>query len=263
MLTFFKNRFAREKQADLESDSIDNWFNRLRQKWGEVPGAESDRVKTNQLIDLSDEALLSMWSEIRQRDTTGERFAVRGWYHLLYKDILHGKRVMDFGSGLGIDGITFAQNGARVTFVDIVESNLAILRRLCNLLNVTDVDFCYLENIGSLSRLPTDYDAIWCQGSLINAPVNVIRAEAQVLLKHLLVGGRWIELAYPKVRWERDKRLPFNHWGEVTDGVGTPWVEWYDLPKVQAMLEPAQFDVVMHFNFHNNDFNWFDLIRRA
>jgi hypothetical protein len=27
-------------------------------------------------------------------------------------------------------------------------------------------------------------------------------------------------------------------------------------------LEPAEFDVVLSFNFHNNDFNWFDLIRR-
>ena len=77
------------------------------------------------------------------------------------------------------------------------------------------------------------------------------------------VDGRWIELAYPKSRWEREGQLPFNEWGNRTDGLGTPWVEWYDLAKVQALWEPARFEVVLYLEFHNGDFNWFDLIRRA
>ena len=74
-------------------------------------------------------------------------------------------------------------------------------------------------------------------------------------------GGRWIELAYPKARWERDGKMPFEQWGGKTDG-GAPWVEWYDLDKVLARLYPAKFDVILHFNFHNDDFSWFDLIRK-
>jgi SAM-dependent methyltransferase len=177
--------------------------------------------------------------------------------------MLRGKRVMDFGCGLGIDGITFAQHGARVTFVDIVEANVAVTRRLCNSLELVNTDFLYMRELGSLSELRTDYDVIWCQGSLINAPFDVIRLEAQELLKHLAIGGRWIELAYPKARWEREGKLPFDQWGLQTDGAGTPWVEWYDLDKLQAILKPAQFDVILYFEFHNGDFNWFDLLRRA
>ncbi len=168
---------------------------------------------------------------------------------------------MDVGSGLGFDGITFAQCGARMTFVDVVESNLALLERLCGLLGLKDVKFCYLKDLDSLSTLPCDYGVIWCQGSLHHAPIDVIRSEVQELLKHLPRGGRWIQLAYPKVRWERDGKLPFDRWGEKTDG-GAPWVEWYDLEKVLAVLSPAKFDVVLHFNFHNDEFNWFDLVRR-
>jgi hypothetical protein len=102
---------------------------------------------------------------------------------------------------------------------------------------------------------------MWCQGSLINAPFEIIRHEAQLLLKHLPAGGRWIELAYPQRRWEREGRLPFERWGENTDGPGTPWVEWYDLSKLKRALAPAEFDVILYFEFHNGDFNWFDLER--
>jgi len=192
-------------------------------------------------------------------DTTGERFPVRGWYHELYKDILQGKRVMDFGSGFGIDGITFAQNGAHVTFVDIVESNLDVLKRLCRILHLDSVDFYYLNDIFSFAPPEKEYDVIWCQGSLINAPFEIIRLEVHEILKHLKSGGRWIELAYPEERWEREGCLPFDQWGIKTDGEKTPWAEWYDIKKMKALFEPFKFDVVLYFNFYNNDFNWFDL----
>ena len=233
----------------------------LRQKWYEVPAGGGERAKTTELLKLTDRELLDFWFHVRLDATTGAAFEVRGWYHLLYQDILRGKRVMDVGCGLGIDGITFAQEGATVTFVDVVETNVSLVRRLCKLLGLEDVNFCFMEDIDSLSKLPTDYDVVWCQGSLINAPFEFIHAEAQELLKHLPVGGRWIELAYPRKRWERDGRLPFDRWGEKTDG-GAPWIEWYDLDKMMARLMPANFEVVLHFNFHNDDFNWFDLIRR-
>jgi SAM-dependent methyltransferase len=237
-------------------------FEVLRKKWHEVPAADS-RLLTTKLVDLPDHELKDIWERERLAATTGASFDVRGWYHLLYKDVLRGKRVIDFGCGFGLDGITFAQEGARTTFVDIVESNLIVVQRLCKIFGLTNIDFLYLEEMDSLSKLRAGYDVIWCQGSLINAPFDVTRTETQELLKQLRVGGRWIELAYPKSRWEREGRLPFHQWGERTDGAGTPWVEWYDLSKLQAALKPAQFDVVLCFEFHNSDFNWFDLVRRT
>ncbi len=240
---------------------LEDWLEILRTKWCEVPSGRTVRATTSQLLQLPDKELLRFHSEATKESTEGDGFSIRGWYHCLYKDILHGKRVLDVGSGLGIDGIAFAEAGASVTFLDIVESNLKVVRRLCELRHIEDVEFCYLQKLSSLAGLKSDFDVVWCQGSLINAPYEVIRAEAQEFLKHLKPNGRWIELAYPKTRWEREGKMPFEKWGEVTDG-GAPWMEWYDLSKLRAILEPDQFDVVLYLEFHNHDFNWFDLIRR-
>lgn len=237
-----------------------NPFTTLRKKWREVPAGEQGRATTSELLTLNDDELQSRWIHARKESSTGDAYGVRGWYHELYRDVLKGKNVLDVGSGFGIDGITFAESGARVTFLDIVEDNLSVLRRLCLLREVSNVSFKYLESLESLASLPADFDVIWCQGSLINAPFDVVRREIQELLKHLKIGGRWIELAYPKVRWEREGCLPFEEWGTKTDG-GAPWIEWYDLDKLTRALAPAKFEKVLYFDFHNSDFNWFDLVR--
>ena len=248
--------------SKVKQTSWDQPFDLLRQKWHEVPAGQS-RLQTGQLLDLPDNELMELWEKLRVGDTTGAAFGIRGWYQTIYKDVFRGKRVMDFGCGLGIDGITFAQHGAQMTLVDIVESNLRVVQRITKLLDLNNVDFLYVQDLRSLSSLRDHYDAIWCLGSLINAPFDVIRAEAQEMLKYLKTDGRWIELAYPKIRWEREGCLPFDKWGEFTDGRGTPWVEWYDLAKLRAALDSVQFDIVLAFEFHNMEFNWFDLKRNG
>ena len=193
--------------------------------------------------------------------TVGEGFPVRGWYHMLYRDILRDKTVLEIGSGMGIDGIELARHGARMTFVDIVESNLELLERLCRIFGIGDARFVYLERLSSLDALPADFDVVWCQGSLINAPFEFATRECAAILPHLKKSGRWIELAYPRERWERDGRPRFSLWGTMTDGEGTPWMEWYDLGRLSARLAPAKFVPLLTLNFHNDDFNWFDLLR--
>jgi 2-polyprenyl-3-methyl-5-hydroxy-6-metoxy-1,4-benzoquinol methylase len=253
-------------ETDLESQARgavwDEPYETLRKKWVEVPVTRLGRMNTADLLNLSDELLLDQWGKARDEITT-EQFAHRGWYHTLYADGMRGKKVMDIGSGFGIDSITFAQHGAKLTFVDLVETNLRVLQRLCEIMRLNEVEFHVLKNVDSLEPLDRDYDVIMAMGSLHNAPAELMKAEYQELIRHLKVGGRWLQLAYPVTRWVREGSLPFDKWGEMTDGKGTPWCEPYDVAKLLGMLAPARFDVVLYQEFHNHDFNWFDLIYRG
>ena len=239
--------------------SLRQTFDILREKWDEVPAGLNNRVRSSDLLRGQDEDLLAAWARCFSDAST---FSRRGWRHTLYRDTFRDKRIIDVGCGLAFDTVHFAENGARVTFVDLVESNVEVVRRLCELKGLNNCDFCYMRDLTSLSELDGYYDVIYWCGSLINAPLEAIRLEAKVLLEHLPIGGRWMELAYPKARWEREGRRPFEKWGENTDG-GAPWMEWHDLDKVLGYLAPAKFDVVLAFEYHNSDFNWFDLIKVA
>jgi SAM-dependent methyltransferase len=248
--------------VDLRSDpTLQHSFDILRSKWGEVPGG-NERVLTSHLLRLSDSAVLAAWDRAYIESSTGEAFSVRGWYQEIYKDVFRGKKILDVGCGMGPDTIFFAAHGAAVWFSDIIPDNVEYVRRICRLKQLSNANFLYISDLTSLDRLPRDFDAIYCCGSLLTAPFEVTRNEVQALLQHLPIGGRWIELAYPQKRWEREGRLPFNEWGAKTDG-GAPWIEWKDVAKVRGLWEPATFEVILDLEFHDADFNWFDLVRRS
>jgi len=236
-------------------------FETLREKWTEVP-TDFVRVRVSQLLQLEDRELLRVWEQMREAALTGEQFGRRGWYHMLYEPLLRGARLIDLGSGLGMDGLSFAAGAESVTFVDVASENLALLKRIAGLKRLNNVSFILVEHFESLRSLGSVYDVILASGSLHNAPQHVIKREVAELAPRLKIGGRWLQLAYPKERWERDGRPAFSKWGEYTDGKA-PWVEWYDLPKLLSMFEPLRFEPLMAFTYRDYEFNWFDLVRRT
>jgi len=250
------------------TDFLATWdrpFERLRRRWERVPlDVRGERVSTSQLLALEDDSLNRVWERARNLDQEGAGFGVRGWYRTLYRDFVKGKRILDIGCGFGFDGITFLEFGADVTFADIVQSNIDVVRRVCRFRGLSEkASFLFFEDIDSLRGLDRRFDVVMAIGSLHNAPFHVVKQEVAVLTDLLEVGGRWLQLAYPKSRWIREGCLPFDQWAEKVDGPGTPWEEWYDVPKLLDVLSPARFDVVFYTEFHDHDFNWFDLIFRG
>jgi 2-polyprenyl-3-methyl-5-hydroxy-6-metoxy-1,4-benzoquinol methylase len=235
-------------------------FQLLRQKWSEVPLTSQQRVLSQDLAHMADEELHRLWSQCWEEQATGHNFDVRGWYYTLYRDQWRGKRIIDIGSGLGYDAMTFAGAGAaEVMCIDLAPTNLEVIRRIATGRGLPNVRTLHMEDFRSLLQLDACYDVVWACGSLINAPFAFTRAECQELLQHLKPEGRWVELAYPRIRWQREGRMPFDRWGEKTDG-GAPWMEWKDLDKLLRLLAPRRFEVVLTLEFHNSDFNWFDLL---
>lgn len=232
-------------------------FSALREKWKEIP-QEGGRVFSDHLLQLDQSTLFANWQQYFARYLSSEPDR---WYQTLYKEFMRGKRVLEIGSGLGFDGTLRLQEGLvkEWTFCDIAETNLQVIQRICKELGV-QASFVFIEdNFECFDKLGM-FDVIWANGSLINVPFEFARTECLRILPHLEPGGRWIELCYPQQRWIREGRPPFSEWGKMTDGERTPWVEWYDLVKMRRRLFPAPLEVVLDFNFHNDIYNWFDLM---
>src|SRR5256884_7798345 len=129
-------------------------YETLRTKWVEVPITNWEILSTEELLALPDDELLAKWEKSRRTLTTSVEWDHRGWYHTLYADSMRGKKVLDIGSGFGVDSITFAQHGARMTFVDLVETNLKVLQRLCKILGLKEVEFQHFQGLNSLRAGP-------------------------------------------------------------------------------------------------------------
>jgi len=229
----------------------------LRSKWGEVPGGNDQRVSSRDLLSMDDRDLLDFWSTAVRRDTEGEGFGVRGWYHQLYMPLLAGKKCLDIGCGFGISTVTFARAGARLTFVDIIQDNVIVVKRLCRILGI-EASFLYMKSLSDLQKLPDDFDVVLAIGSLINAPLSFVKQEVDAILPHLVDGGRWLHFAYPKSRWLREGSLPYAEWGKKTDGERTPWMEYHDLEKMRFLFSSVHARLMFECEWHNQDFNWFD-----
>jgi len=189
------------------------WLERLSDKWHEVPSHVKGRLSTKDLQALDDDSLLSLWKDVHRHNVDG--WVMRGWYHQLYRPLwASGVRVLDIGSGFGIDGLTWAGLGARVTCADIVASNLDVLRRLSRLLEIDTIDLLHIAALSAFDTLPDgSVDVVYAQGSLHHAPPEIIVPEVARVVPKLRIGVRWIQLAYPRERWLREGRPPLRDLG--------------------------------------------------
>ncbi|SEC68059.1 Methyltransferase domain-containing protein [Rhizobiales bacterium GAS188] len=236
----------------------ENPFDVLRQKWGMIPSGNDLRAESAARLKQTDDEVLETWQRAHAHDTRDAGFGIRGWYHEMYRSFMPGKKVLDIGCGMAISTIAFAEMGAELTFVDIIADNVRLVERLCRLKGIK-AKFLYLESLESLASLPRDYDVVTAIGSLINAPLAVTKREVEAIKLHLRPGGRWLHFAYPQSRWEREGSVEFSKWGEMTDGPGTPWMEFHDRTKLEWLFGPSKIRILFDCEWHNNDFNWFDI----
>ncbi|HZT26073.1 MAG TPA: class I SAM-dependent methyltransferase [Pseudolabrys sp.] len=238
-----------------------NLFSTLAARWHEVPVGRAERQSLREILPSDDRALLDWWQQRIDGLTKNDELFATDWPVHVYGPTFSGKHVIEVGPGIGKHGVPFLLQGARVTFVDVAEETLALIRRICALKKLGNCDFVHLRSQADLTRLPQNVDAVYANGSLHNAPAHLMKPEFVALAQALRLGGRFIALTYPKIRWQREGELPFDKWGEKTDGPGTPWVEWYDLDKMLAQLAPFTFRSLMSFDLWRGDVNWFDLIK--
>jgi SAM-dependent methyltransferase len=243
--------------AISQHETTTDFERRTREKWREIPSTRTGRAFSTELLEWPGDELLAYWEEAREQVSSP---GVRGWYHEHYVERFRGCRVADVGPGIGIDGIYFAERGARVTFVDIVEDNLALLRRLCAVKGV-EADFYFIDDFFSY-RFAEPFDAFMFIGSMHHAPFEFARRQVAAMMPFLKPGGRVVMLAYPKERYLATGARDFQEFAKRTDGERTPWAEWYDEGKVMRLFGPAfRLNWACRFGQHDTEFIWFDLTK--
>jgi SAM-dependent methyltransferase len=86
--------------------------------------------------------------------------------------------------------------GAKITFIDVVESNLLLVERVCRIKGIDGATFLKLNAFGDPLILSADYDAVFAIGSLHHAPSEVTKPEFEALASRLKLGGRFITLTW-------------------------------------------------------------------
>lgn len=250
--------YAAQKNSNV---SFNSFLPQLKEKWQEIPAGLQLKMFSSDFLKMNKKKFFCFWESLYKENCEGKGYQVRGWYHELYAPLANlGGRWLEVGSGLGFDGTFFAKNGAQVTFCDIIEDNLKVVERVCKIQKIKNADFKLLTKISEIKEYST-FDVLLAVGSLINNPYEIAKKERKELFNRLRNGGRWLELTYPRERWIADGCPAPQEWGKMTDGDRTPWMEWYDLDKLLKCFPSRSCSPILSFNFYNNEFNWFDLIK--
>lgn len=223
----------------------------LRNQWREIP--QGSGIFSDDLLKLDDDSIVKHLQDYGASEWRAES---RGWYRTLYGEFMRDRIVFELGSGLGVDGLYFLQQGAQWTFSDITQSNLEVARRACKQLGLS-AKFVYIddrfENFTSLEA----YDAVWCNWSLTQVPFSLAKAECLALLPHLKPRGRWIELTSARDKMpEPDRSL--SEWEQATVQQRLAWREQYDLSRMRRRFFPAQLDVILDYAIPNTGCQWYD-----
>jgi len=206
-----------------------NLFKIQRSKWSSVPGTIYKRIENYDLLKLDDIEFIEKYNEMIKEDNKSYRAIYREKY--LLND---SKKILDLGCGIGRDGVFLAEKGYQVTFADVVPSNIHLVQRVCKLKNLK-CKFVILEKINDYENLGT-FDLIIAMGSLHHMPMKITKKIIEKMSKNFEKNKtKFLMLAYPFSRWNKDGCLPFRFWGLKTDG-WAPWTEYYDRKKVSLVF---------------------------
>jgi len=239
--------------------TVDTAFEeQTRNKWREIPATRMGRMYSADLLEWDDDRLLTYWEQCRAEVSVP---GVRGWFQKLYADEFRDRDVLEVGPGIGIDGVHFARHGARITFADIVEENLTLLRRIGGLMGV-EADTYFIDDFFTYC-FEKQFDAFVFIGSMHHAPFEFSQRQLIAMTPFLKPGGKVVMLSYPKERFDASGARDFAEFAKTTDGERTPWAEWYDEEKVGALFGP-EFTLNWSRRFGKDyiEFIWFDLTKK-
>jgi len=242
-------------------------LDRSRTYWRHAPSGIG-KHDTRLLLSESPARLLDVWTQAFQARFRG--YPEEDVFLREMAKEFAGKRVLSIGSGLGFHEVYYARNGAFVTCVDIVESNLKVIERVAELSGITSRvnTICCADS----SETPYDssYDVVFIYGSLMTMPEPY---QAKLLAKAtaaLTPDGRLVLMLYTwdfarlTCGWQSPDQFDPAVFARASDPSVAeehcPWSDWHDDAKLLEMTGSG-FVISHRQTWNYGLYVWYSLTR--
>jgi len=215
--------------------------------WSQPPVDDVGYLRSADMLTWDDLRLMTTIRDMAQTRYGGWRNHAGLWREMLKLDETHGKDVLDFGCGTGMESLELHNAGNRVQLADISPDNLALALRVLNLSDrPPEMVTCHLvgDEAPYFYADRSSFDVIHCAGVLHHIPWA---REIMIRFHEILRPGGEVRLMlYSDYGWQiatGDQQLP--HWSSVTedqpgfekfvgymDSVGT-YADWYNRAKLE------------------------------
>lgn len=212
-------------------------FGQQRVAWSKVPVDDVDYVSSHLMLQLADGELREIVRAVTLTRFDGWRNHGNRWVTTLRLDTTWDKDVVDFGCGVGIEALTYARHGNRVTLVDIVDDNVRLAERVLALHGHLPALVCVAGDRAPFVDVPDgSFDVFHCSGVLHHIPYA--RAVVEDAWRLLRPGGELRLMLYSDRGWRHatdDSEPPddvashprFADFVRYFDQVGV-YADWYD-----------------------------------
>lgn len=217
-------------------------FEAQKEAWSKVPFDEVGYLPSDKLCWIPADELRGMIESMEAVRYYGWRNYQNRWRDVLGLDTTHGKLVLDYGCGTGLEALQYARAGNKVWLADIVASNIALARRvLLYLYDFKPAGMILLDD-GSRNELARGpFDIIHSAGVLHHIPHP--RYTVELMHRWLKPKGELRLMLYSDVGWRiaTDTEPPCDvtshpareHFVRFFDAVGG-WADWYDRDRLEA-----------------------------
>ena len=225
-------------------------FDEAVKEWSRLPVDDFDYVSVAEMMSMTlvqrKQLLDWAWTMRRNRNSWRNRDGCLDRF--MEEFPVEGKRVCDFGCGLGLDAAWFAIRGAEIVLADISPLSVAMANQvICTIAEVCAKQLVIVYEGAPWFFLREKVDLFWSLGCLHHTP------NAGALLKRaceqLKLGGecrilvysdrRWLRLmgeAIPGITEEVSRHPRFAEWVKKNDAVGN-YADWYNEEKLQQLVK--------------------------
>lgn len=227
--------------------TTEGFFNRQRDAWSAPPVDDVGYLPATDLLALPATELRALATRMRTARYTGWRNHQGLWRDLMGLDEPgHGRRVLDFGCGTGVEALELARAGYHVDLADITPANLHLAVRLLGL-HADELPDQHALTIHLIQDKPPyvdagpgTYDVFHCSGVLHHIPwARQIMERAHQLLRPagtvrlmLYSDHGWRQATSTEPPADVTTHPMVQRFVRAFDQVGE-YADWYDRDRIQ------------------------------